>query len=519
MTAPLFSIVTPVYEPPLDVLRQTIDSVLCQTCEDWEWILVDDHSPSESVRTVLREAALLDRRIRVIERVENGHIVAASNDGLAAATGEFVVLVDHDDLLTIDALEQVKAVVDEFSDVDYIYSDEDKVDQHGAFFGEFRKPDWSPERLRGQMYTSHLSVIRRLLVNKVGAFREGFDGSQDHDLVLRVTEKAHRVVHIAQVLYHWRAVEGSAAADVAAKPYARESGLRAVQEQADRLGLNARAVLVNQDPSLYRLSRSLEPERRVSIVIPTMGMSARIWGEERCLVVEAVRSALAHTNHENLEIVIVYDPPTPQDVLAELREIAGDKLVLVPYVGDFDFSKKMNLGVIASTGDRIVALNDDVQVLSERWLEELVAPLDEPDVGMTGAKLYFSDGTIQHAGHSYSVGGYNHIWMHSAHDELGPFGALKINRECSGVTVACSALRREVFDEVGGFSETLPVNFNDVDLSYKVRFSGYRIVWMASCELYHFESRTRVRGIEGWEFTNAVSRWGHPEHDPYLPAF
>ena len=202
-----------------------------------------------------------------------------------------------------------------------------------------------------------------------------------------------------------------------------------------------------------------------------------------------------------------------------MREIAGDKLVLVPYMEKFNFSKKMNLGVIASTGDRIVALNDDVQVISDHWLEELVAPLDEPDVGMTGAKLYFSDGTVQHAGHSYSQGGYHHVFINSAHDALGPYGDLKINRECSGVTAACAAMRREVFDEVGGFSEMLPVNFNDVDLSFKVRFLGYRILWMASCELYHFESRTRVRGMEPWEFTKSVSRWGNPEHDPYLPDF
>jgi len=176
-TTPLFSIVTPVYEPPLNVLMQTIKSVQAQTLDDWEWILVDDNSPSEPVRTLLRDAARGDTRIKVIERAENGHIVAASNDGLGAATGEFIALLDHDDLLTFDALEQVKAVVDEFDDVDYIYSDEDKVDQDGTFFAAFRKPSWSPERLRGQMYTSHLSVIRRTLVDQVGGFRQGFDGS------------------------------------------------------------------------------------------------------------------------------------------------------------------------------------------------------------------------------------------------------------------------------------------------------------------------------------------------------
>ena len=514
---PLFSIVTPVYEPPLDVLKETIESVQAQTFDDWEWILVDDNSPSDSVRELLRDAAQGDRRIKVIERAENGHIVAASNDGLAAVTGEFIALLDHDDLLTVDALERVKAVVDQFDDVDYIYSDEDKVDEQGTFFAAFRKPDWSPERLRGQMYTSHLSVIRRTLVDQVGGFREGYDGSQDHDLVLRVTEQARRVVHIPQILYHWRAVEGSAAADAFAKPYAGEAGRRAVQDQLNRQGIQGIVEGISGYPGHYTVSRTLPPDRRVSVIIPTLGKSARMWGEDRCFVVEAVRSALMKTEHENLEIVVVYDPPTPDEVLSQLRKIAGDKLVLVPYLDEFNFSKKMNLGVIASTGDRIVTLNDDVQVRSERWLEELVAPLEEPDVGMTGAKLFFSDRTIQHAGHAYGRGMYHHPFIGMPSEDAGPWGSLLISRESSGVTAACAALRREVFEEVGGFSETLPLNFNDVDLSYKIRFRGYRVVWVANCELYHFESQTRKPVVTEGEEQDTRVRWGHPEYDIYLP--
>jgi GT2 family glycosyltransferase/glycosyltransferase involved in cell wall biosynthesis len=518
MSAPLFSILTPVHETALDALRQCIDSVRSQRFTDWQWTLVHDRSASDSVGALLHAAAQQDPRISVIEHAESGKLVAASNDAIAAATGEFVALVDQGDLLTIDALERVTAAVEQFSNVDYVYSDEDQIDQHGSLSKAFRKPDWSPERLRGQMYTGHLSVIRRLLVAEVGGFREGFDGSEFFDLVLRVTEQARRIMHIPHVLYHSRLVEGAVAGEVFAKGDAPESGLRAVQEQADRLQLNGRARLVNSNPSLYRLTRDLRQDLRVSIIIPTTGTSARVWGEERCFVVEAVRSALANTRHQNLEIVVVYDPPTPSNVLAQLRDIAADKLVLVPYSGDLDFSKKMNLGVIASTGERIVTLNDNTQIRSQGWLEELVAPLDEPDVGMTGAKLYFSDGTIEHAGHNYSLGGYNLVWTSSPNDDLGPFGALKVNRECSGVSAACAALRREVFEEVGGFSETLPVNFNDVDLSYKLRFSGYRILWMASCELYHLGLRSKVRSVESWEFTRAVSRWGLPQQDPYLPV-
>ena len=518
MTGPLFSIITPVYEPPVDVLRATIDSVTAQDWPDWEWVVVDDCSPSEQVRGVLAAAARQDSRIRVIERSKNGHIVAASNDALHAARGQFVILLDHDDLLTPDALRRVASVIDQHDDVDYLYSDEDKVDDAGNLFHRFHKPDWSPERLRGQMYCGHLSVIRRAVAESIGGFREGFDGSQDHDLILRVSEVARRVVHIPEVLYHWRVMPGSVAGDVDAKPYAREAGRKAVQEHVDRLGLDARITLAPEFPGYYRVSRTLPAERRVSIVIPTVGTSGQIWGEPWCFVLEAVRSALAKTDHENVEIVVVHDPPTPPKVLRQLRDIAGDKLVLVASDGPFDFSKKMNIGVAASSGDRLVLLNDDIMAVSDRWLEELVAPLDEPDVGMTGAKLMFDDMTIQHAGHRYTDGVYEHVFLGTPPGEPGAWGALLISRECSGVTAACAAMRRDVFDEVGGLSETLPVNYNDVDLSYKVRFAGRRIVWIANSELFHYQSRSRERTVDDWELARVRARWGTPVRDPYLPV-
>jgi O-antigen biosynthesis protein len=517
-TAPLFSIVTPVYEPPLDVLRETIESVQAQTLNDWEWILVDDNSPSQSVRDLLKVAARRDRRIKVIERAENGHIVAASNDGLAAATGEFVALLDHDDTLAPNALERVQAAIEQSQDVDYLYSDEDKLLPDGTYADVFRKPDWSPERLRGQMYCGHLSVFRATVLEQVQGFRETFDGSQDYDLILRVTEVARRIVHIREILYHWRIISGSVAGDTSAKPYAYEAALKAIQGHFDRLGLRAD---VQHHPILrghYVPRRSLDRSTKVSIIIPTAGKSGFIWGEERCFVVEAVRSTLRQTEHDNIECVVVYDvATTPENVLDQLRDVVGTKLVLVPYEGTFNFSRKINLGVIASSGDRVILLNDDVQAMSARWLEELVAPLDEADVGMTGAKLYFSDGTLQHAGHRYASGTYHHIFEKAPRDYPGPWGVLSISHETSGVTAACAAMRRDVFDEVGGLSEQLPTNFNDVDLSYKVRHQGYRIVWVAHCELYHFESQTRARTFDKSEQEFTQVRWGYPEYDAYLP--
>lgn len=513
--APLFSIVTPVYDPPIDVLKACIESVLAQDFDDWEMILVDDFSPTAAVPIVIAQYAQQDSRIRLLERDTNGHIVTASNDGVRLATGEFIALLDHDDLLAPTALSRVAAAVTEHDDVDYVYTDEDKVGDDGRFYGAFHKPSWSPERLRGQMYTSHLSVLRTELVREVGGFREGFEGSQDHDLVLRVTERARRVVHVPEVLYHWRAVQGSTADDIEAKPYANDAGLRAVQEHLDRVGVQARAV-PGPEAGRYTVERVLDAGHRVSLVIPTMGQGAVVHGMSRYLVVEAVRSALALTDHEDVEVVVVHDAPTPGVVLDELREVAGERLVLVPFDAPFNFSVKMNLGVSHSSGDRLVLLNDDVEAISRGWLEQLVAPLDEPDVGLTGAKLYFADHTVQHAGHAYFNAGYHHPFRFRTSDEAGPFGELFVSREVTGVTAACAAMRRDTYFEVGGFSELLPANFNDVDLCYKVAAAGLRTLFIANSELYHYESQTRVAAVAEWERLAVVSRWGTPGEDAYL---
>jgi glycosyltransferase involved in cell wall biosynthesis len=516
MNKPLFSIVTPVYDPPVDVLRDTVASVLAQDFADWELILVDDCSPNPEVRRVLAELGAGDTRIRVIEREINGHIVAASNDGVSAATGEFIALLDHDDLLVDVALSRMSDAIAAHPEADYLYSDEDKVDDRGTFYDVFRKPPWSPERQRGQNYTSHLSVLRTDVVRQVGGFHGGYDGSQDHDLVLRVTEQAREVVHVPEVLYHWRTIPGSAAGDINAKPYAALAGRQAVQHHIDRLGIAAE-VGHGPVPGLYTISRRLDPSRRVSIIIPTRGSSGLVWGVRRVFVVEAVRSLLEHTEHENLEVVVVYDEPTPDAVMVELRDLLGDRLVpVLSTEREFNFSRKMNLGVINSSGDRIVLLNDDVEVRSERWLEELVAPLDEPDVGMTGGKLYFSNDTIQHVGHRYAGGHYLHIAINTPRSSLGEFGVLAINREVSGVTAACAALTRETYDSAGGLAEVLPVNFNDVDLSYKVsRRLRRRILVIAQVELFHFESQTRDARVDDWERVVVTQRWGRPDVDPF----
>jgi GT2 family glycosyltransferase len=516
---PLFSIITPVYGPSLGVLRETIQSVLDQTFKDWELIMVDDLSPSESVRELLRKEAEGDRRIRLVERGVNGGIVAASNDALAVSSGAFVALLDHDDLLAPTALESMARAIAEHGNVDYLYSDEDKIDLDGKHCDLFRKPDWSPERLRHQMYTCHLSVLRSSVVREVGGFHEGFDGSQDHDLVLRVSERGRELVHVPEVLYHWRMVPGSAALAYDEKSYAWEAGRRAVQAHLDRLGIEATAEL-GTHPGWYRIRRSVDLATRVSLIIPTRGSSGLVWGQRRCFVVEAVRSALDKTRMTNIEVVVVYDEgATPSPALGELADMCGERYVAVPFTGEFNFSQKCNLGFVASTGDVVVLLNDDIEVQSYGWLEELIGPVvQEADVGMTGARLHFSNMTLQHAGHRYGDGDWAHAFLGTVMNKAVDFGALAINRETSGATAACAALRREVFEEVGGLSEELPANFNDVDLSMKITAAGYRILWMTHSVLFHFESRSRQRDVYQWEIDKVTGRWGTPDRDRYLPA-
>lgn len=513
---PLISVLTPVYNTPVTVLAAMIESVTAQDFADWQLVLVDDASPSPAVREVLRAAATADPRIEVIERTTNGGIAAASDDALRAATGTFVALVDHDDLLGDGALGRVAAELQRFEDVDYLYTDEDKVDENGTLSDSFHKPDWSPERLRGQMYTAHLSVLRTSLVRLVGGFRPGFDGSQDHDLVLRVTERARRIVHVAEVLYHWRAIQGSAAADAEAKPYAWEAGRRAVDEHLRRMAIDGVAEL-GPVPGTYRVRRNVAPGHRVSVVIPTCGSSGVVRGERRVFVVDCVKTLLERSGLPGLEIVAVCDTPTPPQVIDALRAMGGDRITIVDFDEPFNFSAKCNVGALHATGDILLFLNDDTEVPAGASLDPLIGPLAEPGVGMTGARLHFEDGRLQHGGHVYDGGDWYHARFFAGPDDYGPFSALVIAREASGLTAACLAMRRDVFTQVGGFCEQLPVNFNDVDLSYKVRSAGYRLVWVPDATAFHFESQTREAKVLASEITATRTRWGVPGRDPYFP--
>lgn len=502
--------VVPVHDPPLPLLRACLASIVEQTFTDWELLLVDDGSTSAHVRTELAAVAARDGRVRVIRRNVGGGIVAASNDGLAAATGELIVLVDHDDRIERRALAVIDAAVSFQPDIDYLYTDEDKINADGIAYDAFLKPDWSPERLRSQNYCTHLSVLRRSVVEAVGGFREGFDGSQDHDLILRVTERARRVHHVPEPLYHWCVTPGSAAADPHAKPHAREAGRRAVAEHVDRLGIAAEVEHLGT-PGHFRVRRARRPGS-VSVIVPTAGVVRPVWGVDRVLAVQAVRSVLEVTARPDVEVVVVADPATPEPVLEELTALGAR---VVRATGPFNFARRANEGVAASSGDIVVLLNDDVLVEQPDWLDVLTGFFAEPDVGVVGARLLYADGTLQHGGVLLNEDPL-HIFRGFAGDDAGVFGLLEIDREVSAVTGACLATPRRLWDQLGGLDPEFAVAFNDVDYCLRAMALGRRVVWTAHASLYHFESQTRRPDASAEEIDLLRARWGPQLHrDPY----
>ena len=515
---PIISIVTPVYDTDPDVLRECLESVAAQTYRFWQHCLVDDASSSPHVWPLLERALVDEPRVRIHRRESNGGIVAASNDAIAMATGDIVVLLDHDDLLAPQALERVAEVFRSNPEVDYVYTDEDVIDASGRRCSPFFKPDWSPERFRTQMYTCHLSAIRRTLLDRIGWFRDGFDGSQDWDLVLRVTEQARRIVHIPEVLYHWRTVPTSVLAGEHVKPYAYEAAARVLADHCERVGIDADVVELERRGH-FRIARRIGHQPRVSIVIPTRGSSGRVWGVERTMVVEAIRSIVVRSTWTNLEFVVVADVATPPETIVELREIAGDRLRVVEWSSPFDFAAVSNLGASVASGDLLLFLNADVEVITPDWLEVLAGFLLESDVGASGCHLLFEDGRLQHAGHALIGGNPGHLMFGQDPNRLVNRLVLRLDREVSGVTGACLMMRRDVWDEVGGFSPLFHNNYNDVDLCAKVRFCGYRVVVSPHAQLYHFESMTRDPAVTTEELDLLRRRWRSDLwRDPYYSA-
>jgi len=521
MYRPRLSVVMPVYNTDERWLRAAIQSVRDQLYDNWELCIADDASPKPRVREVLRELESQDPRIKVHYRSVNGHISAASNSALALASGEFIVLLDHDDVLPRHALAAVAYELNRHPDADLVYSDEDKMDESGRRFAPYFKSDWNPELFYGQNMISHLGVYRREIVLRIGGFREGFEGSQDYDLALRVIEQTEprRIRHIPHVLYHWRAIRGSVALAGGEKLYAHEAARRAIQDHLDRMGVPASCERAPIVPEHHRLRYRLPAVRaHVTIVIPTRD------GVE--LLARCIDSITSRSTYAPYDIVILDNGSSLPESLAYFERAQQDARVSILRVDEpFNFSRLNNLAAARARGALLCFLNNDMEVISPNWLEEMVSLADRDDVGAVGAMLYHSDDTVQHGGVILGLGGVAaHAHRGMLRGDVGYFGRAALTQTLSAVTAACLMVRKKAFEGVGGFDEALAVAYNDVDLCLRLRQAGLRNVWTPFAELYHFESASRGADTQGAARARLLSeaellrtRWSDAlDADPYF---
>lgn len=486
VNGPLISILVPVYQTPERWLRACLDSVLNQAYPKWELCIADDASPDPRIRELLTEYQRRDERIRVVFRDANGHISEASNSALTIARGDFVGLLDHDDELRPHALLEVAEAITKHPGLGLLYSDEDKIDADGRRFHPYFKPDWNPDLLLSQNYVCHFTVIRTTLVRNVGGFRKGFEGSQDHDLILRCARELEsgQIHHVPKVLYHWRAIAGSTALERDSKDYAAAAGARAVAEHVRTIDPQAR---VEELPhGHYRVRWPVpRPAPKVSIIIPTRDRAE--------LLRTCVESVLAKTRYPDFELVVVDNRSSELGALAYLDELGARKRVRVlRYDAEFNYSAINNWAAGQCDGRLLCLLNNDVEVIDADWLVEMVGFACRPETGAVGAMLYYPDGTIQHAGVILGVGGVaNHAYCHEQAGYPGHGARALVAQNLSAVTGACLLVRRKVYEQVGGLDERLRVAFNDIDFCLKLGRAGYRNVWTPFARLYHHESASR----------------------------
>lgn len=505
---PLISVLVPVYNPEREWLKRALDSVLAQVYPHWELCICDDGSTARHVRRVLSGYERLDDRIKVSYQERNGGISAASNVALSAASGEFVVLLDHDDQLTPDALFEVVKLLQERPETDFVYSDEDIVDEVGKPIMPHFKPDWSPDLLTSYNYITHLAACRRQLVEDVGGFREGFEGSQDYDLFLRLSEKTDKIHHIPKILYHWWRVPGSDGS----KAHPHERSRKALSDALERRGI-AGTIEDGIHRHRFNVSREIVDNPKISIIVPTKNNVALL---KRC-----VESIEKESTYGNYEVLIVDNDSSDPDTLKYLNATSHRVL---PFREEFNYSRINNFAVSHAGGEYVLFLNDDTEVVSPGWLEAMLQHAQRPEVGAVGAKLLYPDGRVQHAGVLVGVGSSwipgvaTHSHLFHAAESRGYFDAVEVIRNYSAVTAACMMVRKATFDEIGGFDEeNLPVLFNDVDLCLRIRQLGYLVVYTPLAELYHHESASRGHFSQSpAEFMYMRERWGEIlDNDPY----
>ncbi len=520
MRRPIISLIVPVYNVPGHYLEACIASVQNQSYPFWELCLCNDASTDEGTLAVLARLQGTDPRIRIRHLAENGGISAASNAAAEMATGEFIAMLDNDDLLEPDALLEVARALFHDDKIDVIYTDEDKIDQHGRLIDTYFKPDFSPEHLESVMYILHLLVVRKKLFLSLGGFRTAYTGAQDYDLMLRLSRETPRIHHIPKALYHWRALPGSAAAVVDAKPWALRAGFRALEDHvAIRHGKHA-WVEDGLLPGTFRVRRHLLGKPRVSILILTNNGSLDLPGRTRFHMVDnLVDSILRRTGYRNFEIVVVDNSKLGKPQI-ERYESLGVRVENYPgRVVPFNYAAKANYAIRVCRTEHLIMLNDDMEVITEDWLSSLVELSQEPEIGAVGGRLLHADGSIQHVGCVIGVnGGSAHVYHSFPNSHVGYNGFTHLIRNYAAVTGACFATRKSVLAQVGGFDESFAVDFNDTDLCLRILESGYRIAYTPYCQLFHFEGASAQRTKQNAdEHRRFVSRWArYMENDPYF---
>ncbi|MGH9667257.1 MAG: glycosyltransferase family 2 protein, partial [Bryobacteraceae bacterium] len=493
-STPVVSVISPVYNVAGPHLRRCIESVRAQWYPFWDLCLCDDGSTNPETLAVLESYRGLDPRIKIVRSNRNEGIAAASNRAAEISTGEYLAMLDDDDEITPDALFEVAKVVHSNPEVEFLYTDEDKIAEDGHLIDHYCKPDWSPEHLLSVMYVLHLLVMQKALFYSVGGFRPQFSGAQDYDLALRASTQARSVCHIPKILYHWRTVAGSAAEVVDAKPAALAAGRRALEDHVAQNGIDA-DVEEGLLPGLFHVRNRIRGNPLASLCILAGGRLARVEGRGTVdLLANFVTSIVQRTEYPNYEIVVVDDGTLSEDTHRALRGMPHRIEHFTPAEGPFNFSRKANFAFRQARGHHILLLNDDLEAISPEWLTAMLEPLQQRAVGVVGAKLLFPDERLQHVGVVLGVnGGASHVYHGYPANLVGYNAFTHVVRNYSAVTAACLATRADVIEATGGFDEQLGIDYNDIDFCLSAIRRGFRIVYTPYAELYHFEGTSIAR--------------------------
>lgn len=518
---PLISVLLPTYNTPPNLLRECIESIIAQTYENWELCIADDASPSEATRGVITEYTKKYENIKSVIRKQNGHIAQATNSALELAGGEYISLMDHDDLLLPDALYETVKVINENPDADLIYSDEDKLEDGKWHVEPFFKPDWSPDFMLSCNMITHFATVRHTLMKKVNGFRNGSEGAQDWDLFLRLSEATDKIYHIPKIIYVWRKTPASTAQASKSKPYAYINQKKVLRDALARRKVSA-DLLASPYMGFWRVAYEIQGLPLVSVVIPSKDHYEDL---HRCL-----ESIFEETSYPNFEVIVVDTGSTEKSIaqLYEKLETSIDNFRVVRWQGKngFNFSSACNAGARAAKGEYVLFLNNDTKVIDPQWIRHLLEHAQRTDIGAVGAKLLFEDMTIQHAGIVLSKQDIAFHPFYGLNEHTDIFTNIYINniRNVSAVTAACLMVSKVKFDEVGGFDEKLKVTYNDVDLCLKLLDAGYRNLYTPYARLFHYESKsvgkitTKARNKTEWKAAYDLMQKRWPKYlvrDPY----